>query len=506
MKIVIVGGGTAGWMAACYFARYNHSADELNDITVIESSKIPIIGAGEGSTGLLAKVINKQFKQWGINELDFIYNTASTLKLGIRFKDWNGEGTEFISPIQPTETAMGSIDTHLLISHLKGNYYDSSPSGFLMEEDYSTYSKSGSTILGHSYHFDAHKVGQYFKSHATKHGVKVIDAEVESLQRNSLTGELESVQSSIGKIEADFWVDCSGFNRVLIGPMGGGWKSYSEYLKVNSAIPFIQNFKEGEVPKLETLSQAMNNGWMWKIPTQERYGCGYVYSDNHTTYDKAVDELMQKFGNKVEPLRNIKFDCGRVETPWVKNVVAIGLAQGFVEPLEATSIHTTIVQLDFLTAIGLNFSLKKEDVMFESNMKRYNTFINTLVDDVKDLIQLHYMTKREDTEFWKQYKYEVPKTEALYDILEICKHRSPSMLDFNFYHGAGNWGVWCWTLVGLGHLSKEIANITLNGHRQSDMQSEDIYKAIKSRNFLNKIKLMKTDEFFHALINKKLKP
>ena len=184
MKIVIVGGGTAGWMAACYFARYNHSSENVNEIVVIESSKIPIIGAGEGSTGLLAKVINREFKKWGITENDFLYNTASTLKLGIRFKDWNGVGTEFLSPVQPSESALGSIDTHLLTSHFKGNYYDASPSGFLMQENQSTYSKSGDTILGHSYHFDAHKVGQYFKNHATKHGVKVIDAEVESLQRN----------------------------------------------------------------------------------------------------------------------------------------------------------------------------------------------------------------------------------------------------------------------------------------------------------------------------------
>ena len=504
MKIVIVGGGTAGWMAACYFARYNHSSENVNEIVVIESSKIPIIGAGEGSTGLLAKVVDKEFKKWGINEIDFLYKTASTLKLGIRFKDWNGVGTEFVSPVQPSETGMGSIDTHLLTSHFKGNYYDASPSGFLMEEGYSTYSKSGSTVFGHSYHFDAHKVGQYFKSHAIKHGVKVIDAEVESLQRNALTGELESVQSSIGKIEGDFWIDCSGFNRVLIGPMGGGWKSYSDYLKVNAAIPFIQKFKEGEAPKLETLSQAMPNGWMWQIPTQERYGCGYVYSDNHITYDSAVDELIKTLGKNVEPLRNIKFDCGRVENPWVKNVVAIGLAQSFVEPLEATSIHATIVQLDFLLTNTLNFSFTKENVMFEANVKRYNTFINTLVDDVKNLIQLHYMTEREDTEFWKNYKYEVPKTEALKDILQICKHRSPSMLDFNFYHGAGNWGVWCWTLIGLGHLSKETAKLTLDGYKHSDEQLDMVFKAIKNRNFLNKIKLMDSKEFFNRLVNKKL--
>ena len=504
MKIVIVGGGTAGWLAACYLARFNHSGNELNEITVIESSKIPIIGAGEGSTGIFTKIMRTQFNDWGINEKEFLYETDSTLKLGINFKDWNGVGTQFYSPVQPTETTMSSVDNHLLVSHILGNYYDSSPSGYLMANGYSTYANSGTTVYGHSYHFDAHKVGQYFKKHALKNNIKVIDAEVENLQRNSLTGELESVQTSIGKIDADFWIDCSGFSRVLIGPMGAGWKSYSDYLKVNAAIPFIQNFKEGEVPNLETLSQAMPNGWMWQIPTQTRYGCGYVYSDNHTTYDKAVDELIKSLGKNIEPLRNIKFDCGRVENPWIKNVVAIGLSQGFVEPLEATSIHATIVQLDFLSTNSLNFACNKSDIVFESNIKRYNDFVNRFFDDIKDLIQVHYMTEREDTEFWRNYKYEIPKTDNVQSILDVCKHRSPSMLDFNFYHGVGNWGVWCWTLIGLGILTKDISHKTLMAYRNSDENLKNTMKSITHRNKLNQMMLMTNHEFYKKLINKNL--
>lgn len=504
MKIVIVGGGTAGWIAACYLARFNHLSDNLNEITVIESSKIPIIGAGEGSTGIFTMLMRSSFAKWGMNEKEFLYETESTLKLGINFKDWNGVGTQFYSPVQPTETTLGSVDTHALVSYALGNYCDSSPSGYLMENNYSTYTNSGNTIYGHSYHFDAHKVGKYFKKYAQKNGVNVVDTEIESLQTNSLTGELESVQTTIGKIEADMWIDCSGFSKVLIGPMGGGWKSYSDYLKVNSAIPFIQKFKDGEIPNLETTANAMKNGWMWKIPTQTRYGCGYVYSDNHTTYDKVVEELEKSLGKNIEPLRNIKFDCGRVQSPWVKNVVAIGLSQGFVEPLEATSIHATIVQLDFLSTNSLNFSCDKSDVVFESNIKRYNEFVNRFFDDIKDLIQIHYMTKREDTEFWKNYKYEVPKTDNVQSILDVCKHRSPSMLDFNFYHGSGNWGVWCWTLIGLGIITKETALKTLRGYQHTDDSLNNILKSIQHRNRLNSISLMKNDEFYKKLVNKTL--
>jgi tryptophan halogenase len=502
MKIVIVGGGTAGWIAACYYARFNESSK--NEIVVIESSKIPIIGAGEGSTGIFTKIVNSHFSQMGINEIDFLNKTKSTLKLGIRFKDWNGDGKDFLSPVQPTETTISSVDTHVLVSHILGDYADSSPSGYLMNNDLSTYSKTGRTIMGHSYHFDAKKVGEYFKEYAIKAGVKCVDTEVTSLNINKDTGELDSIESTIGNISADFWVDCSGFSRVLIGPMGGGWNSYEEYLPVNSAIPYIQQYENRETPKLETLAWAMPNGWMWQIPTQERYGCGYVYSDKFTTYDKAVDELIKTTGRKIEPIRNLKFDCGRVETPWVKNVVAIGLSQGFVEPLEATSIHATLIQLDFLLTNSLNFFSKKEDTIFNANINRYNEFVGKFFDDIKDLIQLHYMTEREDTEFWKYCKYEMKRTDNVKEILEICKYRSPSMLDFKFYHGSGNWGVWCWSLIGLGHLTKDIAKHTLDAYNYTDEQINSIYKAIKSRNFSNSIRCMDNKEFMKVLLNKTL--
>ena len=504
MKIVIVGGGTAGWLASLYFARFNKS--NKNEIVVIESSKIPIIGAGEGSTGVLPRIIKNNFYKFGINEIDFLNNTEATLKLGINLKDWDGIGTQFYSPVQPTETTMSSIDTDLLVSMFKGNYYDSSPSGHLMAEGYSTFNANKKdTTAGHSYHFDAHKVGQYFKSFAIKNGVTVIDTEIQSLNRNSLTGELDSVETTIGKIDADFWIDCSGFSRVLINPMGGDWVSWKDFLPVNGAIPYLHPFENAEDVKLETLAWAMPNGWMWQIPTQQRYGCGYVYSDMFTTYDKAVDELRKTTGRNIEPLRDLKFECGRVNKPWVKNVVAIGLSAGFVEPLEATSIHATIIQLDLLLSNGMNFIANKNDIMYDANINRYNDFIGTLFDDIKDLIQLHYVTKREDTEFWKWCKYEMKKTDRLSEILQICKHRSPSMLDFGLYHGNAGWGVWCWTLVGLGHLNNEVAFNTINSYNHSDDSINSMYQNMVHKNRINRIKSITQKDFMKALLNKEFK-
>jgi hypothetical protein len=211
-------------------------------------------------------------------------------------------------------------------------------------------------------------------------------------------------------------------------------------------------------------------------------------------------------GREVEPLRNIKFDCGRLKTPWVKNVVAIGLSQSFVEPLQATSIHATIIQLDVLLSNSLNFTYDKSEIVFESNIKRYNDFVNKMVDDIRDLIQIHYMNQREDTEFWKNYKYEVPQTEKVKHIMEVSKYRSPSMIDYDLYHGSANWGVWCWTLIGLGILTKETAIKTLKAYDRSndDNNLDKIIKSINHRNKLNSAILMKNDEFFQKLINKDL--
>jgi tryptophan halogenase len=503
MKIVIVGGGTAGWLSAIYMCRFNNIKKE---IIVIESSKIPTIGAGEGSTGILSVLLNNHFTKLGINEIDFLNATQSTLKLGVRFRDWNGVGTEYLSPLQPPDTSMNSLDTDFLISYLKGNYYDSSSSGYLMANDYSTYNlnKKGN-IGGHGFHFDAHKVGEYFKSIAIKNGVKVIDAEVEHLNRNAVTGELESLDTTIGKIDGDFWMDCTGFARALITPMGGGWHSYSEYLLANRAIPYIHQFEKDEVVKMETLSWAQQNGWMWQIPTQERYGCGYVYSDMFTTYDNAVDELIKRTGRKIEPLRNIKFECGRMDKFWVKNVVAIGLSSGFLEPLEATSIHTTITQLDLLMTQGLNFNTELIDINIESNRSIYNKFFRKMFDDMADLMQIHYMTDREDSEFWKYCKYGLKKTDKVKEILEICKHRSPSANDYSIYHGASNWGVWCWLLTGLGHLTKEVADKTLKSYNHSDESIQKRFEQLKHRNLVNSIKLLKYKDFMKALKNKELK-
>jgi tryptophan halogenase len=510
MKIVIVGGGTAGWMAGCMAANLNKllkndGTSKQYDVTVIESSNIPIIGAGEGSTGLLMEYITKKFKNLGVNEIDFLYETDSTLKLGIRFKDWDGVGTEYLSPIQPTFSSSYNVDIDLLSFIMHGHYADSSPAGYLMHNGLSSfYTTKNKTVGTHSYHFDAHKVGKYLKKIALQNGIKHIDAEITDVNINTITGECDSVKlkETNELVTADLWIDCSGFSRLLANKVGAGWISYKDNLPVNSALPYLHKYEKNEDIKLETLAWAQPNGWMWQIPTQERYGCGYVFCDYFTNADGALRELEKTTGRKIQPIRELKFDVGRLKEFWSKNVISIGLSSGFLEPLQATSIHSSIVQCELL----FNHCLysEKQKTMNITSINRYNEFVGHMFDDFRDLLQIHYMSKRNDSDFWKFVKNELVKTEKTKYMMEVSKYRCPSMFDFDIYHGAAGWGVWCWTMVGLGYVDKNIAEQTLaNSGMLKD--SINMFKTITTSNINKKYALLNSNDFMKALWDKKIK-
>ena len=506
MKIVVVGGGTAGWLAAAIFAnsdvqRQKNNLPKKLDITVVESDDIPIIGAGEGSTGVLSSWIEKKLKLLDINEMDFLNKTGATLKLGIKFKDWKNLGHQYLSPIQPTESTNFNIDIDLLSCHVFGEFHNASAAGYLMANEYSSYRRNKGLIPINSYHFDAFKVGQYFKEKCTNVGVKNIKGTINQLNLDKETGFLKSVniKESEEKIEADIWIDASGFAKILVGNMDSGWVSYKDYLPTNSAIPYLYPHESDGNVLAETLAWAQPNGWMWQIPTQERYGCGYVYSDNFTTYDKAVDELIKNTNRKIEPLRNLKFEAGRIEKFWNKNVIGIGLASGFLEPLQATSIHSTLIQLDIFAYHYFSSDLANID--FNSSPEYYNTGIARMWDDFRDLLQIHYITQRDDSEFWKYCKNELPKTDRTKHILDVSSKRSLSAWDFDLYHGAATWGVWCWTIFGLDIVNKQTAEHTLRNYALYN-EAKSKHEKIMSNNFVQSQSILKNKDFLYKLKKK----
>jgi tryptophan halogenase len=479
MKIVIVGGGTAGWLSALYLA--NKTADNnLHDITVIDSSKLGIIGAGEGSTGSFVDTLRNRLKNIkGFSLKDFHKKTNSTIKMGIHCKNWHGGDESFYEPLGPQKTFLDSLDFDYILALKYGIAVESSSCFHLWKQNKVpfVYRADGHAKASYSYHFDAHKVGEYFKEVALQNKVKHIDAEVHNLVIEN--EELKSIQlKETGEtIEADMWIDCSGFRRALIEPMGAGWVDYSKWLPANKAMTYFHQFEPNETIVPETLALALPNGWMWQIPTQERYGCGYVYSDKFVTDEEALKELQEITGRTIDKFRIIPFKPGRCDRAWIGNVFAVGLSSHFLEPLEATSIHNTCSALEQFCSSYLHYS--KEKTLTDYNRNLFNKNFTETIDDYKDLIQMHYITKREDSKFWKYIKYELEITNRNKEVLELCKNRVPAFKDFSGIVSASGWGVWSWLLAGLGHISNEVVDDTIkNANLKLDLKK--MYKDMKN--------------------------
>ncbi len=338
--IIIVGGGTAGWLTALYV---NHLCVD-STITLIESDKIGILGAGEGSVPILVDLMRKL----KISEDEFMRETKSTFKLGIDFENWSSPKSKY-------------------------EHY------FLGERYY-------------SFHFDARLVADYFKNLGLKRGVKLIEGDINNFNTNDYG--VYSIDLLDGQtIMCDFVFDCSGFKRlILIGVYPGEWESFSKYLTVNSAIPFFLHRND---PELNTTTRAiaMKHGWMWMIPLQHRWGCGYVYDNKYITQEEAVLEVEEYLGHKILNERLINFNAGCYKEVWKKNTISIGLSTGFIEPLEATSIMTAVKQLFLL-----------DDYLLGMNSKKYNESTYEMNEENMLFIFYHYICGREDSDFWLYYK------------------------------------------------------------------------------------------------------
>jgi len=341
-NIVIVGGGTAGWLSALYL----NSKFKNSKITLIESDEIGILGAGEGTTGNIVKFLN----DLGISPDDMINNCEATFKTGIDFENWTEPGSVYYHPI------------------------DYKPKGD-----------------GYAYHFNARLLAKYLKSLAIERGVNWIEGIVTEPILNDMN-QIIGLKTIDTIIDATFVIDCSGFKRLLIGNhYKSNWISYEEHLKVNTAIPFFLPTDSINI-RTTTKSIAMKYGWMWQIPLQSRRGCGYIFDSTEISETDAKKEIIELLGVDVEFNKPIKFKPGSYENVWIENCLAIGLSGGFLEPLEATSIMTTILQLEAF----YDTTLKKMTI------KKYNKFVNTINTQNMIFIYYHYLTNKKDTNFWKK--------------------------------------------------------------------------------------------------------
>lgn len=459
--IVIVGGGTAGWLAALVLQDAAKRDGHRTAFSVIESSKIGTIGVGEGSTAVFRQLLN----HLTLDEEEFLRETGATIKYGIRHKDWRRKGHHYDGPIDDPQAVTGpGLDLYAIgagrpvsETHLFQHLMDKRRAPVA--------SANGQTVpagpFHHAYHFDQALAGRWLKTKAA--GVHLLDDQVVGVEtgEGGITG---LVLESGARVEADFFLDCTGFRRALISALGAEWIDYGDVLPVNRAMPFWIDYKDGEEIDPFTLAWAQGSGWMWRIPTRDRSGCGYVYSDAHISPDEAKAEIEAALGQPVEPRADIRINAGRLRDAWIANCVAIGLSSSFLEPLEATSIHGTIVQLMMLVAgmgrAGAN--------------KQYNAAVAAQVDDFRDFIRLHYMTERRDTAFWKDVAASHPI--VLQDKLSLWQTRLPLRTDFSPLP------------MGLPHIERQMLVPVLDGlgllNRQSAKQ--ELAKSPKWRAELRK--------------------
>jgi glycine/D-amino acid oxidase-like deaminating enzyme len=469
-RFVIVGGGTAGWLSALMLQEAIAQQRLNAKVTVVESSKIPTIGVGEGTTAVFRQLL----KNFGFDEFEFLRETQATIKFGIRHKDWRRLGHHYDGPIDDPhlvfEPAGSRPQSYIdIFSCAAGRRLaDTHLFSYLLDQHKAPFARKangGFVPMGpfhHAYHFDQALAGQYLRRKSA--GVEIIDAQVSGAKRDSETGNITALISDAGDIEGDFFIDCTGFRRSLIsGVMGGEWVSYSDVLPLNRAMPFWLDIKDGEELSPFTMAWAQKAGWLWMIPTQARIGCGYVYSDAFTTPDQAKADIERVLGRKIEPRNDIKIDAGRQRDAWIGNCLSIGLASSFLEPLEATSIHGTIVQM----MVFNNFHLRTLD-----GRQAYNDFAARQVDDFRDFINLHYVSERRDTPFWVAVAtdYISPATKAR---LELWNTKMPGNEDFNplpggFAHTEQQ--LHYPVLDGLGLLNRDVARKFMDAH--SDLKNK----------------------------------
>ena len=407
------------------------------DVTVVESSSIPTIGVGEGTTALFHGFL-EHFK---LAEDEFLRETRATIKLGIRHRNWRRGEPYYDGPIDDPHLqgdVPGEIGAEMLNVHAVAEGKRVSQSHHfthLMRANKAPFRREPNGLQRTSpyynaYHFDNAKVAAWLRSRLA--GLETIDAVVEDCALSADGKRIDAIVLDDGRrIEADLFVDCTGFRRLLANSLGAQWIEYGDKLPLNRAFPF-QLPHEGGAPVIPyTHAWALDNGWMWQIPTQDRIGNGYAYCDAFTSPEQAQAEVEAKLGKKIEPLADIRFQSGRLTQYWKGNCLAIGLSAGFLEPLEATSIHSTLIQLLLFDRDHMESALDAD----EAQRDGYNDKVARQFDDFRTFLVVHYRGGRDDTPFWLQVRDECLEKMAQ-ERLEGWQGHMPSDSDFEDFLGS----------------------------------------------------------------------
>ncbi|MGB5345920.1 MAG: tryptophan halogenase family protein [Woeseia sp.] len=391
-KVVIVGGGTAGWMAAAALGKL---LGKNLDISLVESDQIGTVGVGEATIPLLSA-----FHQLlGISEQDFMRATQATFKLGIQFENWGAIGDRYIHGFGIIGQDCWACSFHHFWakSRLLGNR--------AVLADYSLHRHAANAGkfkldlekgLAYAYHLDATRYAQFLRQFSEKQGVKRIEGKIVDVATSAEDGSIDHITLESGdKIAGEFYIDCSGFRALLIeGALQTGYEDWTHWLPCDRA--FAVQTKSVGPPVPYTRSIAHEAGWQWRIPLQHRVGNGHVFCSQYISDEAAERTLRDNIkGDLITEPRLIRFRTGRRTRQWHKNCVSLGLASGFLEPLESTSIH--LVQSGIIRLMQL-FPTHRID---PTEVDEYNTQSRLEFEYIRDFIIMHYhVTERDDSPFW----------------------------------------------------------------------------------------------------------
>jgi tryptophan halogenase len=418
MRLTIIGGGSAGWMSALFLKkRYPHF-----DITVVNSSKLDILGAGEGTVGNS----NYAFEYMELDPFEFIKRTKSSIKTGVKFTGWSKHNPEYFMGLAPVAYEDSSIYPQVLATAVKedGNldrlsmysrqaYSNRLP--LLRDKLDPKYIKDPAFVwhMSVAWHFDARLLAAFLGEKAEERGVKIIDNIVSGFNTDDSGNINKVIFEDESEIDCDFLIDCTGFQRLVIGKhFKSEWIDYKPYLPLDTGLAFTLPVKEELPPYTELI--AMNAGWVFNIPVQHRTGAGYLYASKYITEEEAIKEIKEKYGD-VQIIKKFNFNAGHYKESWINNCIAIGLSSGFLEPMEATTIHGTIRMLNkIIETYDLeNYTQKDVD--------SFNKHVHKFYEDCRDFIAIHYITNRDDFPFWRDYMKDNKISDNLIKFLDKIK-------------------------------------------------------------------------------------
>lgn len=433
-SIVIVGGGTAGWLTAGIIAaRHQGRMKEGFTVTLVESPNIPIIGVGEGTWPTLRSTLQKM----GVSETEFFRQCNAAFKQGAKFAKWTtgADDDAYYHPLMlPQGFTQVNLVPHWLNGHSERTFCETvTPQGQLCEDGLApkmitTPEYQG--VANYAYHLDAGKFAAFLQAHCTtKLGVRHVLADVTTVNQ-SATGDIRSVDTrQAGEIAGDLFVDCTGFSSLLLGKtLGVPFKDCSDVLLCDAALALQVPYESADAPMAShTISTAQSAGWIWDIGLPTRRGTGYVYSTRHSSDEEAHDTLMRYLGPEHARLtpRKISIRGGHREIFWKQNCVAVGLAAGFLEPLEASAI--VLIELSAkLVAEQMPANREVMDIV----SARFNDVTRYRWGRIIDFLKLHYaLSKRRDSAFWRDNVDPATMPDRLKNLMHLWKYQSPWFFD-----------------------------------------------------------------------------